>query len=47
MTRALDTSSLNDQRTIQGKINLKFDFESDKGWIQFDEYLKERSYVDG
>ena len=47
MTRALETSSLNEQKTIQGKIELKFDFESDQGWIQFDDYLKDRSYVEG
>jgi len=27
--------------------SLKFDFGSDEGWAQFDEYLKERSYVEG
>ena len=32
---------------IDINLKLKFDFGSDEGWAQFDEFLKERSYVDG
>ena len=32
---------------IDANLELKFDFGNDEGWAQFDDYLKERSYVDG
>jgi len=45
---AQETKSTEPESSIIKKlISLKFDFGSDEGWTQFDEYLKERSYVEG